>query len=149
MVETNAALLAALGIVSAFGGALIWIIKYQFTQVKPALDFLAKSNTALAKATEQNTRATKAADEYLRQRNGQDKEFHTEVMRSLDAIPIHAKLQADIVANELKRVGDVTAAQLKLVPEQHVQEQVVHTQVIDERKDNTNLRAASTKSTGE
>jgi len=114
-------IVAIVGVLSATVGALIWIIKYLFTEFKPALD-------GLVKATEQNTVATKSADVYLRERNGRDNEFHAEVMKSLENIPIEASKQATIVARELKRVGDITAAQLKEVGTQQVVEQIVEHQ---------------------
>lgn len=99
-----------------------------YEKVAQALDGVTKSNIGLQSLTKLNTTATKSADEYLRQRNGRDNEFHTEVMMSLKDIPVQAKIQADQVASELKRVGDMTASQLKLVGEQTIKEQVVEHQ---------------------
>lgn len=72
-------LLAALGIVSACVGALIYVIKFMFQKIVPLLESLTIS-------TDKNTKATKKADEYLRERNGRDNEFHGEVMKGLKAI---------------------------------------------------------------
>ncbi len=126
MLDTTV-IIAIVGILSATVGALIWIIKYLFSEFKPALDGLIKS-------TDQNTLATKSADEYLRERNGRDNEFHKEVMASLQDIPIQARAQADIVAQELKAVGTLTAEKLQMANEapitQTVAEQVVEHQVV-------------------
>ena len=116
--------LAIIAILASCVGALVWVIKHLFAQILPALE-------GLQRATEGNTAATKSADEYLRQRNGRDMEFHAEVMKSLADIPIQSKKQADIVARELKRVGDITAAKLKEVGTQTVAEQKVEHQVIN------------------
>lgn len=124
MVDTNAGLLAALGIVSVSVGALVWIIKYLFTEIKPAL-------VSLVEVTTTNTAATKSADIYLRERNGRDNEFHSEVMVALQDIPVQANVQAKTVARELKRVGDMTAAKLKVVGSQAIKEQHVEHQHID------------------
>jgi len=72
-------LLAALAIVSACVGALVWVIKHLFTQILPVLN-------NVVKVTELNTEATKAADAYLRERNGRDIHFHENVMKALVAI---------------------------------------------------------------
>ncbi len=120
-------IVAIVGVLSATVGALIWIIKYLFSEFKPALD-------GLIRATDQNTLATKSADEYLRERNGRDNEFHGEVMASLKDIPVQAKSQAAIVAQELKAVGLLTAEKLQMANEapitQTVTEQVVEHQVV-------------------
>ncbi|MGI9028161.1 MAG: hypothetical protein ACR2FM_04985 [Candidatus Saccharimonadales bacterium] len=133
----SAVIIAIVGVLSATVGALIWIIKYLFSEFKPALDSLVKS-------TDQNTIATKSADVYLRDRNGRDNEFHGEVMASLKDIPIQANIQAEMVAVELKKAGSATAAQIESastanfkalaktikeinqqVNEQHVEHQVI------------------------
>ena len=123
----EAATLAIIGILGATTAALVWIIKYLFASFMPVMD-------NLVRATEENTKATKSADEYLRDRNGRDKTFHEEIMLSLKEIPDQAKTQAEEVAKELHRVGDLTAERLvqaagqtkhQTVIEQTVEHQIV------------------------
>lgn len=125
MSDSTAPLLAALAIVSACVASLVWTIKYLFSQFKPVLDGLVIS-------AQENTNATRNADQYLRQRNGRDMEFHTEVMIALQDIPVQQAKQAEIVAKELKRVGDMTAAKLKVVGDQTIVHQSVEHQVVAE-----------------
>lgn len=103
--------LALVAVLTTCVGGLIWIIKYMFTHIRPLLE-------SLVEATRLNTQATESADEYLRQRNGRDMEFHREVMIGLKEIPKESKRQASIVAKELKKVGDKTAEQVALVAKQ-------------------------------
>jgi len=123
----EAATLAIIGILGATTAALVWIIKYLFASFMPVMD-------NLVRATEENTKATKSADEYLRDRNGRDKTFHEEIMLSLKEIPAQARTQAEEVAKELHRVGDLTAERLvqaagqtkhQTVIEQTVEHQIV------------------------
>jgi len=72
-------LLAALGIVSACVGILGWVIKFLFTKILPVLE-----NVVVA---------TKSSDTYLRERNGRDIHFHTNVMETLTAIKEQAENQ--------------------------------------------------------
>jgi len=124
----DAALLAALGIVATISGALVWIIKYLFNTFKPVMDELVKS-------TQANTEATISADTYLKQRNGRDIEFHTEIMNKLQDIPNKAARAAEVVAEELKRVGDLTAETLEQskhdLSHQTIKEQTVEHQTVN------------------
>ena len=79
-------LLAALAIVSACVASLVWVIKFLFTKMMPAIE-------NLVKVTELNTEATKSSDTYLRERNGRDIHFHENIMKSLIAIQVQAKNQ--------------------------------------------------------
>jgi len=79
-------LLASLGIVSACVASLVWVIKHLFTEILPVIN-------NLVKVTELNTQATKSADAYLRERNGRDIHFHTNVMEALTAIKEQSKNQ--------------------------------------------------------
>ena len=79
-------LLAALAIVSACVAALVWVIKFLFTKMMPAIE-------NLVKVTELNTDATKSSDTYLRERNGRDIHFHENIMKSLLVIQKGAKNQ--------------------------------------------------------
>ena len=112
----DASLLAALAIVSTCVLALVWVIKHLFTSIIPALD-------GLNKVTELNTKATKMADAYLRERNGRDIEFHTELMASMNAIPEQIKDTAKITAKELVKIQANLPAQN--IENQHVDKQVV------------------------
>ena len=125
----DAALLAALAIVATISGALVWIIKYLFNTFKPVMD-------ELVKATQANTAATISADTYLKQRNGRDIDFHTEIMTKLQDIPNQAAKAAEVVAKELKRVGDLTAEKVEQVKEDasHPTElQSIHTQTVEKQ----------------
>jgi len=82
----NTVLLAALAIVSACVGSLVWVIKHLFTELLPVIH-------NLVKVTELNTEATKSSDAYLRERNGRDSHFHTQVMEALKAIETGNKNQ--------------------------------------------------------
>lgn len=121
----SAATIAIVGVLSATVGALIWIIKYLFTEFKPALDTLIKLSAENIKNTAQNTETTRSADLYLRERNGRDNAFHSEVMASLKDIPIQAKAQADIVVQELRNVGKLTAKTLEETNQQTITQTVV------------------------
>ena len=79
-------LLAALAIVSACVGSLVWVIKHLFTEILPVIH-------NLVKVTELNTEATKSSNVYLRERNGRDSHFHGEVMAALKAIKEQSKNQ--------------------------------------------------------
>lgn len=115
----EASLITALGIVSTCVVGLIWIIKRMFNDIIPAIN-------GLKKATEQNTSATKSADEYLQQRNGRDNEHHAAVLKSINAIPktmeeiANAQYLAIIKAVSIKEQS-VTE---QTVAHQHIQEVV-------------------------
>lgn len=107
-------LLAALGIVSACVGGLIWVIKHMFEQVVPALDKVVDSMMA-------NTTATKAADAYLRERNGRDNQVHKDLIKSINAIP-----------EQIIKTADITSKVLKdSVSDQHIVNQTVDTQNVN------------------
>ena len=120
----EASTIAIIGILGSTVAALIWIIKYLFDSFKPAMD-------ELVKVTQANTSATTSADTYLKQRNGRDIEFHTEIMAKLKDIPSQAVEAVKIVAEELKRVGDLTAETLEhsrahqIIKEQTVEKQII------------------------
>lgn len=109
----DAGLLAALGIVSACVGGLIWVIKTMFSKIIPALE-------ALTNATRQNTSATKAADRYLKQRNGRDIEKHAELLEATQAIPTTMQRIADAQADAILKAVEIK--------EQHVEFQRVDRQ---------------------
>lgn len=111
--------IAALGIVASCVAGLIWVIKRMFNDVVPALN-------GLKKATEQNTSATKSADDYLQQRNGRDNEHHEATLKSINAIPTVMKTIADAQAEAIiKAVRNGS---------QHVSEQIVDNQTINKSK---------------
>jgi len=121
----EASTIAIIGILGSTVAALIWIIKYLFDSFKPVMD-------ELVKVTQANTAATTSADTYLKQRNGRDIEFHTEIMAKLQDIPSQAAKAAEVVAEELKRVGDLTAETLEHSREhQTIREQTVEKQIIN------------------
>lgn len=109
----DAGLLAALGIVSACVAGLIWVIKRMFNDILPALD-------GLKAATISNTRATKTADQYLRDRNGRDVEKHAELLKATQEIP---KVMQEIADNQAQAI--ISAVDVK---EQHVEHQHIDKQ---------------------
>ena len=86
-------LLAALAIVSACVAALVWVIKFLFTEILPVIRNNVTITEKLIVSTEMNTEATKSSDAYLRERNGRDIHFHENIMKSLVAIQEQAKNQ--------------------------------------------------------
>jgi len=115
----DAVTLAIVALLGTLIAGAIWVIKYLFGSFKPVLDSLVDSTRA-------NTEATKSADAYLKQRNGRDIEFHTEIMKELR-----------FNSSEIKRVGDLGAERLmemkkskKHQPVQVVDEQTVIHQTI-------------------
>lgn len=111
--------LAVIGILASCVGALVWIIKYLFAKIIPNLEKNTDMLKLLADVTTNNTAATKSADEYLRERNGRDIEFHTQVVERLDAVPLKMEQIALKQAKELKRIT------MQDVKEQTVQHQTV------------------------
>lgn len=91
------AILAALAIVATSVGGLIWIVKFLLTQFRKTLE----ANT---KALSLNTRATKNADNYLRERNGRDNEFHAQVLKSLEKLPIQKVKEQRVEHQTIKEV---------------------------------------------
>lgn len=71
--------IAVVGVLATCVGGLLWIIKFMFNKTVPIVD-------KLAMATAANTRATKSADKYLRDRNGRDSERHQELLTGIHAI---------------------------------------------------------------
>lgn len=114
----EAPLIAALGIVSACVAGLIWVIKRMFSDIVPALD-------GLKRATDQNTSATKSADEYLRDRNGRDKEHHKATLKSINAIPATLK--------KIAKDQEIAIIKAVKVERQSVTEQRVEHQTIKEK----------------
>lgn len=97
----------------------IWVIKKMFNDIIPAL-------SSLTKATAANTRATKTADKYLRDRNGRDATSHKELMRAVEAIPTKMQKIADTQATTL--VENLEKLPAQNIEHQHVQEQKVEKQ---------------------
>lgn len=120
---TDTVPLAALGIISTLVVFLIWLLKYLFTDYREVMNKLILS-------VETNTLATKSADIYLRERNGRDIEFHKEIMVKLQDIPVQASKAAEVLAKELKRVGDLTAQKVEQVKVE-AKNQTVETQTVE------------------
>lgn len=104
-------LIAALGIVSACVAGLIWVIKKMFNDIIPAID-------GLKKATDQNTKATKSADTYLRDRNGRDTEHHKATLVAIEAIPVTLK---KIANDQEKAIIKAVKVDRQSVTEQRVE----------------------------
>lgn len=111
----DAAFIAALGILATCVGGLLWVIKFVFTKLIPAIDHLTD-------ATKRNTLATKSADEYLRQRNGRDNEMHGQVLGALKAIP-----------GEMKKLADSSVEQVGAIV-QNISRQTVETQIVKNKE---------------
>jgi len=111
----EAVLLSALAIVATCVAGLIWVIKYLFSQIVPAMK-------GLEEATAQNTAATKSADIYLRERNGRDNEHHSAVLESINEIPKTMKKIADDQSSAIIKAVSVNK---QSVAEQTVKHQTV------------------------
>lgn len=121
----DAGLLAALGIVSACVAGLIWVIKFMFSKLMPMIE---KSNILAEqgiKVGEANTSATKAADSYLRERNGRDAEHHRATLKAINAIPSTLKKIAN--AQE-KAIIKAVKVERQSVTEQKVEHQTIRSQ---------------------
>lgn len=94
-VDQNAVTLAVIGILATCVGGLLWIIKFMFTKLLPAID-------GLTKATVSNTRAASASTRYLKKRNGRDGEMHKELIKAVGAIPEQIVATANVTAKQLK-----------------------------------------------
>lgn len=102
-----------IGVLFVTVGALIWVIKFLFTQILPALN-------ALTKAIASNTKVTKSSDKYLRERNGRDSKMHVELIKAVHEIP-----------QQIVDTADITAKALREAPlTQKVDKQEVKTQVV-------------------
>lgn len=111
------------GVVAVLGtavGALIWVIKFMFNKLVPMIEGLTTSTSA-------NTKATKAADTYLRERNGRDNEVHKEVIKSIKEIVPTMQRIAD---SSVQAVVD----NISRIPEQRVEHQHVEKAVVTEVK---------------
>ena len=86
--------LAAIAVLGPCVAYLIWAAKSDRTDNKTFL-------TGLGKLVSSNTRAVKASDKYLRDRNGRDSEFHKETLKALEAIPITMQTIADTQAKAI------------------------------------------------
>jgi len=93
MTQDNTVVLSVLAVLGSCVAGLIWVIKHLFTEIKPVLGSINESQITNTKAldklsglVEKNTRATEAADEYLRKRNGRDAEVWQKVMHSLEEL---------------------------------------------------------------
>lgn len=111
----EAVLLSALGIVATCVAGLIWVIKYLFSQIVPALN-------GLEKVTRLNTEATKSADTYLRERNGRDNEHHTAVLESINEIP---KTMQKIANAQSSAIIEAVSVRRQSVAEQRVEHQTI------------------------
>lgn len=107
--------IALLGTCIAF---LIWLIKLMLGDGKEILQNLASN-------IQNNTKATKAADKYLKDRNGRDSEFHKETLIALQAIP---KKMQDIADTQAEAIVKALKKQPTQVQEQKVLHQTVKRQ---------------------
>lgn len=91
--QDNTVVLSVLAVLGSCVAGLIWVIKHLFTEIKPVLGNISDATLAntralekLSSLTEKNTKATQAADAYLRERNGRDGKMWNQVMHSLEQI---------------------------------------------------------------
>ena len=119
-VSNDTVSLAIVGILATCVGGLLWVIKFIFGKMLPIIEDLVKVTAA-------NTKATKSADEYLRQRNGRDNEHHAEVMKVIGAIP--TKMQ-QIANTQAKTLAD----NLRKLPAQNIEHQTVEQQDVRKSK---------------
>jgi hypothetical protein len=121
--QTDGALLAALGIVSVCVGVLVWVIKFMFEKILPALENNNKLTAQTIELTKANTKATKSADEYLRQRNGRDNEHHKAALEAINAIP---KTLKKIAIDQEKAIIKAVKVDKQSVTEQKVEHMTVN-----------------------
>lgn len=119
-VANDSITLAVVAILATCVGGLLWIIKFMFGKLVPIIEDLQKVTLA-------NTKATKSADDYLRQRNGRDNEHHQETMKVIQAIPDKMQKIADIQAKTLEE-------NLRKLPSQNIEHQVVQEQNVKKTK---------------
>lgn len=116
--------IAVVGVLGTCVGGLIWVIKHLFNNIIPAL-------SGITKSTDSNTRATKAADKYLRQRNGRDSEiaaalikttekYHIQLMGAIAEIP---KTNTELAKATAKTLVDTPAGQA--IKTQNVDTQII------------------------
>ena len=110
--------IAVVGVLATCVGALVWVIKFLFQKLLPAFDQQNKVTSKLVNATSANTKATKAADAYLRERNGRDNDFQKYNIKAIEAIP--AKMQ-EIADKQAKA----------LIHSQNIHDQYVESQKVD------------------
>jgi len=122
-VSNEAPLLAALTIVSACVAVLVWVIKFLFQKILPAMENNNKLTEQANKATKANTKATKAADTYLRERNGRDNEHHKAVLESIEAIP---KAMNKIAKDQEMAIIKAVKVEKQSVAEQKVEHMTVN-----------------------
>jgi hypothetical protein len=106
---------AIVGVLATCVGGLIWVIKTMFRQIIPLIE---NGNKIIAKvdvSTRANTKATKAADAYLRQRNGRDVEFQKANIAAIQAVPDQIIASAKITAKILAKDTHNAAAAVKKV----------------------------------
>lgn len=131
----EAVLLAALGIVSACVGALVWIIKFMFEKILPALENNNKLTASGIELTKANTLATKSADQYLRERNGRDNEHHTAVLESINAIPTTMQTIANAQSKAiLEAVKNGHHIKKQIVDKQEVGKSTVKSETVQTKK---------------
>jgi len=121
--DSNMVSVAVVGVLATCVGGLLWIIKFMFGKLVPTMEQQTKVTNKLIAATANNTRATKSADEYLRERNGRDKESHAETLKAIQAIPTTMQQIADNQATAI-----ITAVKVK---EQHIEHQHVEHETIE------------------
>lgn len=93
MDNNSAVTLAVVGVLATCVGGLLFVIKFMFNRLLPMIE---KSNAL----TETNTRVTKDADQYLRERNGRDAEIHGRLIKELKDLP--NKITQDIKEQKIE-----------------------------------------------
>src|ERR1039458_7864511 len=126
------------GVVAILGttvAALIWVIKFMFSKILPLLEHANSNIQTNNRLTKSMEKTTKAADEYLRARNGRDadvakvlldttKKSHDALIKAINAIP-----------TQIVKSANITAKVLSQTPiDQHIEHQEVKQQVVKEIK---------------
>lgn len=133
----NTVTITALGILATCVGGLIWIIKFMFNRLLPLIEKGNRSQEKLAELTKANTEATRAADVYLKQRNGRDNEMHSKNLAAWDT----TRDSIEKMIESAQTIADGSTEKIiTAIKQQEVETQVVRTQVVDERQDLTALR---------
>lgn len=115
--------LAALGIMASIVAALIWLLKKLFNQNDTTLKQGTRADLELAKSINKLATASEEQTRVGRERDAEQREFQKEVLHSLKTLNDKADKTFDAVAN-----SPIT------IEKQHVQNQVVQTEVVEAKK---------------
>lgn len=115
--------LAALGIMATIVAALVWLLKKLFNQNDTTLKEGNRSQLELAKSINKLAAASEEQTRVGRERDAEQREFQREVLHSLKTLNEKADQTFEAVSK-----APVT------IEKQHVQNQVVQTEVVEAKK---------------